>query len=697
MAFTINYIYKATDKFTAPLAKMVKEVDRMTARMGASMNRVSASMMGVDKAAGRARSGVSALGKVNSQLQGMALNAERYAAAMRKVGSVRMANLPRIFAPGRGRAGGRDAALEGLAAGGSALGIGAALNAGARAAMNLETEMTNVKRLADLTDASLASWKKRVAAMSPHLAKSQAELHAMAANALSAGVELGEMADFLDFAAKGAVAAEFASADEAGSVFGTIKAQLGHDMAAMRMLGDQVNAMADKTNTSNQKMYDILQRSAGSLRSYSTEVQAATAGFFSNLEPDSAVAATALNSMLLKLKLMKGSFGALMRKDAVAGLTKFAQIVKKLPEGKQLQVLKKVFGTEHADTAQKMVQRIDELQAALITVSDPSVVGGLGREYETQMRTMAGSTQKFRAQWENLKATVFDKGVGKGFIDSLTTAVEKINAFADANPKLTQFITIAASATAAALALAGGIAMVNLMLAPLAGVGLVVAGTVAAIGAAILAAWVYCEPFREQLSGLATDFGLTSGAADTLFTAVGYLFEFIGKMVGTVLATAIFTVRQFLNTLGAIGEIIWAVITGRWSEIDDIYNARDQKSREMSQQFDQSMMKSWTKWGGDSDHAGSGTPIYLVKGGQEQLVSGSPVDRAEAARQQLVTAGGAAAYNLPTYSAGTPGATPAMLPPPPSQIEVVVRAEPGTSATVNKANLATGTNVRTQK
>jgi TP901 family phage tail tape measure protein len=683
MAFTISYIYKAIDKFTAPLAKMAKEVDRLNARIAAATNRSAAAFLGVDKAAGRARSSVSALGKVNGQLQGMALNAERYAAAMRKVGSVKMPAL-RGF-PSANRMGVRPggAGLEGLVAAGGALGLSAGIMSAGRSAMNLESSLLDVERLSDLDAGGMAKFDQMTRRLSSSLAASRVELNQMAASAISAGVPLQDMEKFLNLTSMAAVAADFSSAAEAGEVLGTIQAQLRIGVDEMTRLGDQVNIVADRTNTTNQKMFNVLERSAGVISGWGTESQAAMAGFFSNLEPRAEKAATAMNAMVTKLKVMSGPIGKMMQQDGVKGLKMYFSALAKIEDPiKRQQILLKSFGQEHVDVASKAMNRIGELDGLLTMVSSNDAVGSLSREFRLSMSGMAGGAKKFKAAWENLKAAVFDRGVGAGFLRGLAIAVDKINAFTNANPALAKFITLAAAATAGTIALVGAAALLSVVAWPV----WVVVGAMTAYAGALALAWDKSELFRGQVSKLVHEVSALFGVLGLTDGTVADLARTIGESLGETFSRLLLDVRVFVSRLTYLAKMWNAMREGRLSSIPSLWAGMKSAEGDMRTEFNYDRLSSKIAIP-EFQMAMENSRFSAI----EPPVVSNAAERAEAARAELV--GGMPAYLAGGVPAGArfPSGLPAMAQAP-MKLDVTVHTDPGTSATVNAASLPTGSN-----
>ena len=340
-------------------------------------------------------------------------------------------------------------------------GIGMAIAVPIRAAMEFESVMADVNKVADFSQAEYAAMSKELLDMSKHLPMSASGLGEIMAAAAQSGIAKEELAKFTEAAAKMGVAFGI-SAGEAGSAMTGMRNIFHLSQSEVVTLGDAVNHLSNKMDATASNILNFLNRagSVGDTFKMTGQQVSAFGATMIALKTPPEVASRAFGAMLMQLSKGKDAtkseqaafaelgmsaegMAAMMKKNAAGALVTFLDAVKKSKD--PMGVLRKLIGQGCADDIVKLVGNTDMLKTALTEVWDQKGAGYSGSmlsEYETRSKTTANQLQLLKNNIEAVGVTV-----GTVFLPPLNDAMKKIievvdafGAWAEKNPETISMI-----------------------------------------------------------------------------------------------------------------------------------------------------------------------------------------------------------------------------------------------------------------
>ena len=291
------------------------------------------------------------------------------------------------------------------------LGTGYALSVPIRGAIEFESSMADVKKVVDFTDKlDFSNFSKELLGLTKIIPLSANELAQITASGGQLGIAKENLLDFTTTVAKMSTAFDM-SASEAGDSIAKLMNVYGLSMNEVQGLGDSINHLSDNSAAKASQIVETLGRVGGVAKVFGlTSVQAgALSSAFIALGKPPEVAATAINSLLLKLKTADkqgDKFREALRgigldatelknsvdKDAQGALSNFLKTLEKLDKTEQMGVLSDLFGAEFSDDMALLVGGLENYNKALNLTADSSkYAGSMQREFQTRSETTSNS------------------------------------------------------------------------------------------------------------------------------------------------------------------------------------------------------------------------------------------------------------------------------------------------------------------
>ncbi|MGS0943731.1 phage tail tape measure protein (plasmid) [Pseudomonas luteola] len=312
--------------------------------------------------------------------------------------------------------------------------------------------------------------------------KKMSETIPMASTEIAALVEGGarmgiqgkdNLLEFARVAANASTAFEI-PADQIGENLARIADLFKVPIKNVSQLGDVINYLDDNAKSKGADIIDVMQRVAGVTASVGMNYKdaAALGSTFLTLGSSAEVAGTATNAMIRELaianeqpKRFKEGLKALgmeskkiqsgMTKDATGTILKVLDALKKLPQEQQLTVATQLFGKEYGDDASKLANNLEEYRRQLELTRSTKGNGSMQRESDIRGDALSARATMSQNRLFNLSADL-GKTLRPALIeimDTINGVLEKVNAWAKANPELvTTILKVAAGVAAASTA-----------------------------------------------------------------------------------------------------------------------------------------------------------------------------------------------------------------------------------------------------
>jgi TP901 family phage tail tape measure protein len=354
-----------------------------------------------------------------------------------------------------------------------------AVEAPTRAAIDFESAFAGVKKVVDFGDAGGAErLRKTLIGLSKEIPITASGLADIAAAGGQLGVAEGDLQTFVDIAAKMATAFDMTPA-AAGEAMAKLSNVFQIPVLETGRLGDAINHLSNNTAAKADQIVDAVARIGGTARQFglSATNAAALADAFVALGKPPEVAATAINSMLLKLqtadkqgKAFAGGLAKLrystselasnIREDAQAALYDFVVRLGELDRFSRAGVLTDLFGAEYADDISLLAGNVEAYRKALELANDKGqVAGAMQREFDALADTSANRLQLLENRWDALKIGIGDRflPVLERTLDVVSPLIDEIERWADENEELADGILVAAAGVGMFLTVVGGI------------------------------------------------------------------------------------------------------------------------------------------------------------------------------------------------------------------------------------------------
>ena len=396
--FTVEYLYKISDKYSGPLGKIKRKTDKFK------------------------RSVVS----TSTALKGMTT----------KLGVMgrKMAGLKNIV-------------------GGAALIFG--MFKFTKSASDLEDKMADVQRVTDLSGKRLKVFQKLLQKMGRETGKSALGLAEIAYEGGKLNIPTDKLAAFVLMVTKTASSFDMLES-EAGSSIGQIKTKMGLTVSETEKLMNRVNFLADNTTATGSRMIEVIQRVSGTFKTLHVpiEVAAGWAGFADQIEVTGRLAASGLNQMMQKMITMPGMMDKML-KDPTGAIKNYLNSFTKMPETVRAKKILKIFGDEAGRFVLKAVTNLDLLDEAMKKAASKEALGSMDREWANILARSSTAGKKIKETSTDISRAIgivflrmFDK-----YSDRLIKMSEGMLKFTKANPGLIKTLGILAALTVAVFAI----------------------------------------------------------------------------------------------------------------------------------------------------------------------------------------------------------------------------------------------------
>ncbi len=301
---------------------------------------------------------------------------------------------------------------------------GAALALPIKTAIDFESKMADVKKVVNFdTPQQFKTMSSDILKLSTVIPMSAEGLGDIVAAAGQAGIAREELLEFASDAAKMGVAFDMAGA-EAGSAMTGLRTLFKLNQDQVVRLGDAYNHLSNNMDATARDMLNIANRAGASAELFglSGEQVGALGATFLALKTQPEVAATGINSMLLKLQAADKQGPKFQQ--ALAGIGMSAQGLKDAIEqdaqGALLGFLEAVessddvsgtlfdlFGLEYTDDMTKLVGGLDLYRKSLGLVADETkFADSMQKEYEARSKTTANELELMKNRMYRLGVTV---------------------------------------------------------------------------------------------------------------------------------------------------------------------------------------------------------------------------------------------------------------------------------------------------
>jgi TP901 family phage tail tape measure protein len=365
-----------------------------------------------------------------------------------------------------------------VAAAGAA-GIGVALGTSARAAIDFESAMADVRKVVPGLESAegLKEMKQEIIGLSKELPVSAKGLAAIMAAAGQSGIPREELADFTRQAAQMGIAFDI-TADEAGTAMAKLRTSLGLSQPEVVDLADAMNFLSNSMASSAAEVNNFMLRAGavGKQVAMTTEQTAAlgSAMIAAGAEPD--VAATSFRNLIRALTKgesatakQAAAFKALgldvnqvakdMQTDAVGTIRDVFQRISQMPAEMRVSTISEVFGDE-ARALTPLITNMQLFDQAIGLVGDKSqYAGSMLAEFEARAGTSANNFQLLQ---NNI--TALQIAIGEGLLPAinlmlgaLTPVLSVVADLAGRFPLLTAVVVTLTAALAGLVILAPAI------------------------------------------------------------------------------------------------------------------------------------------------------------------------------------------------------------------------------------------------
>jgi len=290
--------------------------------------------------------------------------------------------------------------------------IGASVSFPVKKAIEFESAMADVVKVANLTETETIKMSKALEKLSTTIPISADGLASIAASGASLGIAKDKLIEFTKVVAKMSTAFDM-SADEAGEAVAKIMNVYGLNLKEATKLGDVLNYLSDNTAAKARDMINVLSRIGGTAKMFglSAKNAAALADAFLAMGKPPEVAATAINALLTKLntadkqgKKFQEGLKALglnaidikfaIKNDPQKAIMMVLNRIKQFDKQTQMSILTDMFGAEYSDDIALLVAGLNNYKKALGLVSDEQKYhNSMQKEFENRSKTTANQLQ----------------------------------------------------------------------------------------------------------------------------------------------------------------------------------------------------------------------------------------------------------------------------------------------------------------
>ncbi|MBA4287495.1 MAG: phage tail tape measure protein [Pseudomonas sp.] len=285
--------------------------------------------------------------------------------------------------------------------------------AGARAAMEFETSMADVKKVVDFdTPEQFRQMGKDVLDLSEKMPVAASGIAAIVAAGGQAGFARGELKQFAQDAVKMGIAFD-QTADQSGDMMAKWRTSFKLTQPEVVSLADKINYLSNTGPSSAAQIADIVTRIGplGAIAGLASGQIAAMGATLAGVGVPSEVAATGMKNFMLALtkggsatKQQAKAFKSLrldvktlaqsMQKDAQGTIEDVLARIAKVDPSKQAGLLTELFGTESVSAIAPLLTNLDLLKKSFDAVGEGAgFAGSMDKEYAARSATTANAMQ----------------------------------------------------------------------------------------------------------------------------------------------------------------------------------------------------------------------------------------------------------------------------------------------------------------
>lgn len=487
-----------------------------------------------------------------------------------------------------------------------------------KTAIDFEKAMAGVAKTVDFAaDNGLANMKKGIEDLTKVIPLAFEELAEIASVGGQLGVVEGDILGFTETIAKMGVAFDI-SAGEAADSMAKIAGIFQIPIANIGELGDTINAVSNSMAATAGDVINFMRRVGGSSQALgiAADDAAALGGAMVALGMQPEIAGTAFNTMALELAKLDGSiqktldpfdalglatkeFADLVEKDAVSAIMLVLEKANELGGKEGLTALDDAFGAQGMKIA-TMASGIDTVKFALDQVGIGAdgvskTLGSMQAEFESVSSTTANKLELTKNNMRLVAAAVGEAFLPavNDLVASLIPLIEKMNAWASANPELIvqiakvtavvlgSIIAIAAISGAVGAALSAfqglsaifGVAKIAIMaLSGPIGLTVIALGILVAAGALVYQNWDLIKQKATEIWGAITSYisnkiNEIKNYFSTNFPAMTAIVSSSIEIIKTLFIGGFNLIK---NTVTTVLGVIKAVISGDFKAIPSI-------------------------------------------------------------------------------------------------------------------------------
>ena len=487
-----------------------------------------------------------------------------------------------------------------------------------KTAIDFEKAMAGVAKTVDFaTDNGLANMKKGIEDLTKVIPLAFEELAEIASVGGQLGVVEGDILGFTETIAKMGVAFDI-SAGEAADSMAKIAGIFQIPIANIGELGDTINAVSNSMAATAGDVINFMRRVGGSSQALgiAADDAAALGGAMVALGMQPEIAGTAFNTMALELAKLDGSiqktldpfdalglatkeFADLVEKDAVSAIMLVLEKANELGGKEGLTALDDAFGAQGMKIA-TMASGIDTVKFALDQVGVGAdgvskTLGSMQAEFESVSSTTANKLELTKNNMRLVAAAVGEAFLPavNDLVASLIPLIEKMNAWASANPELiVQIAKVTAVVTGAIIAMAAisgaigvvistfqglsaifGVAKIAIMaLSGPIGLTVIALGILVAAGALVYQNWDLIKQKATEIWGAITTYisnkiNEIKNYFSTNFPAMTAIVSSSIEIIKTLFVGGFNLIK---NTVTTVLGVIKAVISGDFKAIPGI-------------------------------------------------------------------------------------------------------------------------------
>lgn len=281
-----------------------------------------------------------------------------------------------------------------------------------RDAVEMESSMSDVAKVVDMTDDEFADMKNSIVEMSTRIPMSAKGIASIVASAGQAGIAKPELLTFAEEAAKMGVAFDI-TAEQAGDMMAKWRTAFQMGQSDVVALADKINYLSNNTASTAAQISDVVTRIGplGEVGGMASGEIAALGASMVGSGVQSEVAATGIKNLILGMtagagvtKSQAAAFEALglssvdmakkMQTDAKGAIIEVLTALKGLDKDRQANVLSDLFGKESIGAIAPLLSNLEGLQKNFSLVGDSSQYSGsMLKEYAARSKTAKNSME----------------------------------------------------------------------------------------------------------------------------------------------------------------------------------------------------------------------------------------------------------------------------------------------------------------